>query len=165
MGNVCRPDFPNRFGFTAIFAVACIAIIASPNWVSAQTTAGSAGSSQTTPPLAPTIRQPRPVSLAHLYWHFLQYQDHLDTRAAAMVAQGHDAGNMRGYLQQRLNLTDSDYVAIRASKKRLVSEIQALDAQARQIVAGGPTPTTRSQLAALTVQREADINAEKWLSS
>lgn len=104
--------------------------------------------------------QPKPLSLAHLYWHFLVYQNHLDTKAAALNAQGIDGSKMHNYMQNRLGLSDTDFTAVRTSSVRLTAEVNALDAQAATILVGGHTSTSYAQLSALTVQRETDINAE-----
>jgi hypothetical protein len=118
---------------------------------------------QTTPTQQQPSRKPlqvRPVSLAHLYWHFLVYQNHLDTKAAATTVGGRDGTGMRNLLQKQLGCSDADFAPIRTSSARLTAEVQALDAQAATIRAAGPSSTSFDQLHALTVQREADINAE-----
>ena len=104
--------------------------------------------------------QVKPLSLAHLYWHFLVFQNHLDTKASDLDAHGKDGSKMRGYLQHRLGLSDAQIVAVRVSSGRLTARVKALDAQAATIRAGGHTSTSYAQLSVLTVQREAAINAE-----
>ena len=102
----------------------------------------------------------QPVSLAHLYWHFLTYQNHLDTVAAAQAAQGINGTSLNGIMQARLGFPDADFAFVRTSSVRLTAEVQALNAQAAAVQAGGTTSTSQAQLSALTTQREADINAE-----
>ena len=103
---------------------------------------------------------PKPVSLAHLYWHFLMYQNHLDTRAMEEASKGKDVSMMRGYLQKAAGLSDTDFAPIRISSARLSGEIKSLNMQALAIQMASQTPTTQSQLKALALEREADINAE-----
>lgn len=120
---------------------------------------GQTGPSQPRPK-SNGLPQPQPVSLVHLYWHFLVYQNHLDTKAAAEAAQGLNASGLRNHLQKRLSFSDADFTVIRTSSVRLAAEVQALDGQAAAIKAAGPSSTAYSQLTSLTVQREADIKAE-----
>jgi hypothetical protein len=104
--------------------------------------------------------QKLPLSLAHLYWHFLMYQNHLDTKAAANAALGQDSGGLRNHLEQGVGFSDVEFAPIHVSAARLASEISALDARAAAIKSGQITPSTYVQLTALTQQREADVNAE-----
>jgi len=104
--------------------------------------------------------QPKPLSLAHLYWHFLVYQNHLDAKAAELDSQGKSGSLMRHYLQQRLGLTDSEFQPIRTSSARLSVEVKDLDGQAMAIHATGPSSSSQDQLKALTLQREARIDDE-----
>jgi hypothetical protein len=104
--------------------------------------------------------QPRPVSLAHLYWHFLVYQNHLDAMAADEEAHGKNGTWMRSHLQTRLGLSDAEFAHVRISSARLTAKVKDLDAQAAAIRAGGLTSTSYDQLKALTDQREAAIHAE-----
>jgi hypothetical protein len=98
--------------------------------------------------------------LPHLYWHFLVYQNHLDSKAAAITVEGQDGNGMRNLLQKKLGFSDADFAPIRTSSARLTAEVQALDAQAVAIRAAGPSSTSFDQLHALTGQRETEINAE-----
>lgn len=98
--------------------------------------------------------------MAHLYWHFLVYQNHLDTKAAELDAHGKNGNPMRSHLQHILGLSDADYAPIRTSSVRLTAKVKDLDAQAAAIRSAGPSSSSLDQLKALTVQRETDINAE-----
>jgi hypothetical protein len=102
----------------------------------------------------------RPIPLAHLYWHFLQFQNHLDTRAAAITATGKDGSGLRNLLAHQLGFSSTDFALIRTSSGRLKLKVQALDDQAKTVIAAGPTPTTQSRLRVLTSQRDVAINAE-----
>ena len=118
--------------------------------------------STATPAQNPTGRQPqvRPVSLAHLYWHFLVLQNVMDTKAAGQQSQGKDGGGLRNSLQKTLGWSDAEYSPIRTSSGRLTAEVKDLDAQVAAIRKAGPAPSSMDQLKALTAQREVDINAE-----
>ena len=104
--------------------------------------------------------QIRPVSLAHLYWHFLVFQNHLDTKAADLGAHGKNGRLMHNHLQKKLGFSDADYAAIRTSSVRLTAKVKVLDAKATAIQKAGASSSSHDQLKALTVQREADINSE-----
>lgn len=103
--------------------------------------------------------QRRPVTLEHCYWHFLMYQNHLDSKGAERMAQGQDGRSLSGQLQATLAFPDTDFAPIRASSARLAAEVNALNGKAAAIVAA-KSPTASAQLQALTMEREADINAE-----
>lgn len=105
-------------------------------------------------------RAAQPVSLAHLYWHFLEYQNHLDTRAAAISAEGKNGSGMRHILQRNLGFSDANFASIRASSVRLTAKVKALDRRAAVIRAGDPSSSNLRQLKALTIERETDINVE-----
>lgn len=104
--------------------------------------------------------QIRPESLEHLYWHFLAYQNHLDTKAADLDTHGKDGSGLRNQLQKKTGLSDAEFAHIRISSVRLTAKVKELDAQAVAIRASGHSSTSYDRLHALTVQREASINAE-----
>jgi hypothetical protein len=104
--------------------------------------------------------QHKPVPLAHLYGHFLVYQNQLDTKAAELEAQGKDGSWLHNHLQQSLGLSDVEFAQIRQSSVRLADKVKALDTQATAIRAAGVSPVGRERLKDLTTQREAAINAE-----
>jgi hypothetical protein len=104
--------------------------------------------------------QPKPVSLAHLYWRFLVHQNQLDTKAASEEAQARNGSWLRNHHKASLGFSDAEYASIRLSSARLAAEMNDLDAQVAAIRAAGPSVTSQAQLEALTAQREAAINAE-----
>ena len=108
----------------------------------------------------PGTTQAKPLSLPHLYWHFLVYVNFLDTKAAELQAQGKDGSRMRNDLQLRTQLSDEDFSAVRASSQRLSTEIKAFDAKATEAHAGGYSPATAGLLKNLVNQREVAINTE-----
>jgi hypothetical protein len=113
---------------------------------------------QQQPPIKPP--QFKPVPLEHLYWHFLTLQNFLDTKAATQKSQGKDGSRLRSDLQRTLGWSDADYAPIHTSSTRLTAEVRGLDAQAIMIRKSGVSSSSRDQLKALTVQREAHINFE-----
>lgn len=74
------------------------------------------------------------VSLDHLYWHFFNYQNHLDAVAAQGAQQGQDATAWRNHVQKKLGFKDADYANVRATAQRLQAELQSVDAQAMAII-------------------------------
>jgi transglutaminase/protease-like cytokinesis protein 3 len=100
------------------------------------------------------------VSLAHLYRHFLDYQNHLDAKAAELDAQGGDGSWLRNHLQAALQFSDDDFAQIRQSSARLTAALKTLDEQAVAIWAGGKTPSSHAQQKTLAAQREAVIQSE-----
>jgi hypothetical protein len=104
--------------------------------------------------------QIRPESLEHLYWHFLVFQNHLDTKAADLDTHGKDGSGLRNLLQKKTGLSDAEFAHIRTSSVRLTAKVKELDAQAVAIRASGHSSTSYNQLHALTIQRETNINAE-----
>jgi hypothetical protein len=104
--------------------------------------------------------QVSPVSLAHLYWHFLTLQNVIDTKATSLASQNKDGSQLRNALQRELGWSDADYAPVRTSSGRLTGEVKGLDAQAIAIRTAGASSSNQGQLKALTAQREADIAAE-----
>jgi hypothetical protein len=115
---------------------------------------------------------PKAVSLAHLYWHFLIYQHHLDQLASQHEAQGKDGRWLRSYLQNRVSMTDEDFAPIRESADRLNAAMETFKAHAKSVVIqvnpvrgkdGTLSPEgrqSRKELKQLSSQREEIINAE-----
>lgn len=127
-------------------------------------------SGQSTVPITPGT--PTPVSLPHLYWHLLMYQNHLDSAAAANEKQGKDGSWLRGHIQQKLEFTDAEFAPVRESAQRLEKTIAAIDAKAQAIVKAdraqygkgllpaGVQPPGWSQLQDLNQERETAITDE-----
>lgn len=115
---------------------------------------------QTVQSWSKTSTQPRPVSLPHLYWHFLVYQNILDNRADELEAQGKDESWLHRDLQTRMGFSDADFAPIRSSSVRLSSELKTLNSQFAAIRAAGPSASNTAQLQTLIAQREAYVNAE-----
>ena len=153
-----------QFTSLSVFA-SCLLLCALPQQAATQ-------SSQIQQLASQGYAQPRPVSLPHLYWHFVVYQHHLEEVAAEHEKQGKEGQWLRNYLQTKLGFTDTDFAPIRVSAERLSAEIKDLDSKAMTIAAADrearrkglvaldATPPGHEQLKALTAEREADINAE-----
>jgi hypothetical protein len=103
--------------------------------------------------------QLQPISLPHLYWHFLIHQNELDVMAAQLDAQGKDGSGLRNDMQTRLGFSDADYAPIRSSSQRLAVELEPIDAQFK--VLQGPA-WNGVQAQALTAQRETYIANEVY---
>jgi hypothetical protein len=99
--------------------------------------------------------QLKPVSLPHLYWHFLIHQSELDALAAKLTAKGQDGQALRNDMQTRLGFSDADYAPVRTASQQLASELQPVEAQLNALQGSAWNP---SQVQALIAQREADIN-------
>jgi hypothetical protein len=99
--------------------------------------------------------QLKPVSLPHLYWHFLIHQSRLDAFAAKLTAEGHDGQALRNDLQTRLGFSDTEYAPIRTASQQLATELQPIEAQLKALQGSTSDP---ARVQALIAQREADIN-------
>jgi hypothetical protein len=143
-------------GFLSAVMTLCVVLVIAP----CQAQQGGTPSASARQPRPFQAGAPHPVSLPHLYWHFLVYQHVLDTKAEQLKAQGRDGSWLRNDLQTRMGFSDADYASIRESSVRLSSELKALDAQSATIRASGVSPATAAKLKALVSQREAYIAAE-----
>ena len=104
--------------------------------------------------------QIRPISLEHLYWHFLTLQNYLDTKSVELESNGKDGRGLRNNLQKQLGWSNEDYAFIRTSSVRLTAKLKDLDAKAAAIKSADISSSSHEQLKALTVQRETSINSE-----
>jgi hypothetical protein len=116
---------------------------------------------QTSSQLVPSTRL-KPLSLPHLYWHFLIHQSVLDARAKELNAEGKNGTPLRNYLQTRLGFSDADYAPIRESSQRLASELNALNQQAKSLRLSG---SDSGQLELLLDDRETYIDNEVYALS
>jgi len=104
--------------------------------------------------------QLQPLSLPHLYWHFLIYVSVLDKKADQFAAQGEGGEWLRSDLQSRLQFSDADFAPIRASSQRLASQMAALNEQLNSLKSVPPSASKAAQIKALVNQRESAINNE-----
>lgn len=106
--------------------------------------------------------QLQPVSLPHLYWHFLIHQSELDAFAAKLTAKGQDGQALRNDMQTRLGFSDADYAPIRTASQQLTAELQPIESQLKALQGSAWSP---NQVRALIAQRETYIrNAVYTLS-
>jgi hypothetical protein len=103
--------------------------------------------------------QLQPVSLPHLYWHFLIHQNELDVLAAQLTAQGQDGDALRNDFQTQLGFSDADYAPIRTSSQRLAAELAPIDAQLKALKG---SPGSAGQAQALIAQLESYVNNEVY---
>lgn len=99
----------------------------------------------------------KPVSLPHLYWHFLIHQSELDAMAAKLDAQRLGGDAIRSDLQKQLGFSDADYAPIRASSQRLATELNPIEAKLRSFEGPNWNP---SQVTSLIAEREIYIDRE-----
>jgi hypothetical protein len=104
--------------------------------------------------------QQKPIPIEHLYWYFLVYQNHLDTKAAELATQGKNGDSVRNALQNKLGWSDADYAVLRGSASRLAVDANAIAAQTVAIRPGGQSVSNPAQLGALRTQRNAHLNNE-----
>jgi hypothetical protein len=104
--------------------------------------------------------QIRPVPVEHLYWYFLLFQNHIDTRAAELDAQGKNGTVMRNHLQRSLGWSDADFTPIHAASVRLAAKAKDLHAKNQAIIAAGKSSSSPNQLRVLASQRDVALNAE-----
>jgi hypothetical protein len=116
--------------------------------------------------------QPKPVSIPHLYWHFLAYQQHLDEVAATREKQGKNGQSPRDSLQNELGFSSLDYAQIHTSAIRLTNELSDINAKGKAIVAStrsaqsagflsdSAASADQQQMIALIAERDADIDQE-----
>lgn len=114
-------------------------------------------SAQASQNVAASPSQLKPLSVPHLYWHFLIHQNQLDAFAATLQAQGKDGSALRNDLQQRLGFSDADYAPIRESSQRLASELRPLQQQLESL---GHSSLSSAQVEALIGQRDNYIANE-----
>jgi hypothetical protein len=107
----------------------------------------------------PPLKQLKPVSLQHLYWHFLIHQADLDAFAAKLQEKGDNGNALRNDLQNRLGFSDADYAPIRTSSQRLAAELKLLDEQLKALP---HSPAGASQAQGLIAQRESCIDNEVY---
>lgn len=113
-----------------------------------------------------------PVSLPHLYWHFLVYQNHLDRVATQREEAGKDGSWLRNYYQQELGFNDTEFQAVRQSAQNLEAQLKQIDArvqvvvqqvrarQPRTLTSPDQLPPVPPELRELSKKRESVIESE-----
>jgi hypothetical protein len=119
-----------------------------------------------------SVPQQSPVSVAHLYWHFLIYQDHLDREATRLERKGKDGSWLRNNYQKKLGFTDAQFAPVRETATNLEKELDEIDAQVQKIVEAtraanprvvkdpGDLPPVPKELLTLRDEHEAVIERE-----
>jgi hypothetical protein len=120
----------------------------------------------------PAQNAPMTVSLPHLYWHLLEYQNHLDLVADKLEKQGKDGTALRRTIQTKADFSDGEFAPVRESASHLKAALDDINARAMAIVKAdhehyvkgmyskdNPPPGV-PQLKALTQEREQTITAE-----
>lgn len=102
----------------------------------------------------------KPLSLPQLYRQFLLFQNHLDTRASELEAQGKDGTPLRKLLQNKIGFSDADFAPIRASSQRLGSEWKDFNQQAMGIRRATPGPERDEKWRALIKRRDDSTQRE-----
>jgi hypothetical protein len=105
-----------------------------------------------------TLAKPT-ISLAHLYWHFLLYQDYLDQKAETLRLQGKST-ILDQVAVSRLGWTEAEFAPVRNSAAHLSSLISTLDARAKISRSQGISASEHQKLKELTKEREDAINVE-----
>jgi hypothetical protein len=108
------------------------------------------------------------VSLPHLYWHLLMWQNHLDQAAADHEKAGKNGTWLRTHLETELGFNDVEFASVRRSAQYLQGKLAAIDAQAHAIMRQRQSLLFKSEsdlppdprLKDLTRQREDTINNE-----
>jgi hypothetical protein len=77
---------------------------------------------------------PKRAPEAHLYWHFLLYQNYLDRQAVIREQQGKDGQTLRSHFQQRLHFTDAQFGIVRQAGLKLEADLKAVEAKVMPIV-------------------------------
>lgn len=108
-------------------------------------------------PNAPS--QLKPISVAHLYWHFLIHQSVLDAAAAKLQADGKDGNALRNDLQIRLGFSDAGYAPIRTASQHLALELKPINEQLKALP---HSASSTAQAQSLISQREAFISSEMY---
>lgn len=77
----------------------------------------------------------KPAPEAHLYWHFLMYQNYLDRQAAMLEQKGENGAELRNHFQEKLHFTDAQFGVVREAALRLQAQLDDFNAQIKPILA------------------------------
>jgi len=112
---------------------------------------------------------PSPVPEAHLYWHFLVYQKHLDDVSESRNKQGKDGRNMHSYLSRKIGISQYNYEPVHSSAIRLTQRLKDLNDSSNAVIIRvrtakhSNTPVASEDLEKLHIvylKREEIINEE-----
>ncbi len=73
------------------------------------------------------------VPLSHLYWHFLQYQHHLNENAKELEKQGQPGDTVRSLMQSQLKMSDVRFASIHKASDRLSASMAEWNARVEHL--------------------------------
>ena len=73
------------------------------------------------------------VPLSHLYWHFLQYQHHLDEKAEELEKQGQSGDTVRSLMQSQLKMPDVQFASMHRASDRLSASMSDWNARVEHL--------------------------------
>jgi small-conductance mechanosensitive channel len=73
------------------------------------------------------------VPLSHLYWHFLQYQHHLNEKAKELEKQGQPGDTVRSLIQSQLKMSDVQFASIHKASDRLSASMAEWNARVEHL--------------------------------
>jgi hypothetical protein len=76
---------------------------------------------------------PSTVPLSHLYWHFLQYQHHLDEKSEALEKQGQSGDTVRSLMQSQLRMSDVQFASMHRASDRLSASMSDWNARVEHL--------------------------------
>jgi small-conductance mechanosensitive channel len=74
-----------------------------------------------------------PVPLSHLYWHFLQYQHHLDEKSEELEKQGQSGDTVRSLMQSQLKMPDVQFASMHKASDRLSASMSEWNARVQHL--------------------------------
>jgi hypothetical protein len=73
------------------------------------------------------------MPLSHLYWHFLQYQHHLDEKAEELEKQGQSGDTVRSLMQSQLKMPDVQFASMHRASDRLSASMSEWNARVEHL--------------------------------
>jgi len=73
------------------------------------------------------------VPLSHLYWHFLQYQHHLDEKSEELEKQGQSGDIVRSLMQRQLKMSDAQFASMHKASDRLSAAMSEWNARVEHL--------------------------------
>ena len=73
------------------------------------------------------------VPLSHLYWHFLQYQHHLDEKSEELEKQGQSGDTVRSLMQSQLKMSDVKFASMHRASNRLSASMSDWNARVEHL--------------------------------
>jgi hypothetical protein len=73
------------------------------------------------------------MPLSHLYWHFLQYQHHLNEKAEELEKQGQPGDTVRSLMQSQLKMSDVQFASMHKASDRLSASMSEWNARVEHL--------------------------------